>query len=844
MAGMFKKPKRNFRRKVADSDSDQEKEDVSIDNTVDEASVKPAPPPSVPEKKTKEKKKRDKGDKSTKLLSFEDDEGETEVFKVKKSSHSKRIAKQLKKESQREKEEVTETNVGQVVEGDYAADQLKELREKQKPGNLGNGDAPALPSDDDDEDDDGEGDGSHTFRALLQRGEIPDANTIHMIRKRRQMAREMGDFVSIEENNENSGSRLIRDDENDRSDDDEEGRIDFSINTFAKERQKMKDEFLAAEHGSDGEESDQEREWEEQQIRKGVSTQQVLVPSDGYSTGVGVQLDYYSTEYTASLAPATPYAPAQSSFPTPVPVTGGDSSKLTIDIIRKRLQERVDSMEAVHKNHVAEKDRLVQDLEDTETSISQAEGSTDGLEERYRFFQEMRGYVRDLVECLNEKVPRINQLEDQMMELLRQRAQALVKRRQQDVQDQCQDYMANKGSAVLKETDADIARQRRTAEREARKSRRRRAREGKNIRGHHDGLSSDDEESKSEMSKFKMAKERILEQQGIVFDDVIEDFHRLDAIRERFDEWRRKQGESYREAYISLCLPKLFNPLLRLQLVNWNPLEESCADFEESAWFNDLLFYGYDEEVILHRVDDDDDVKLLPSIVDKVLVPKLTALVESVWDPMSTSQTSRLVNLMTKLTNDYPHINSHGKNTQTLLKSIVTRIRKTLDDDVFMPLYPKNVIESKSSGPAVFFQRQFWGCIKLLGNILSWQGILATPILQHMALDSLLNRYIILGLQNSGVNSNALIKCQAIVSTFPKDWFYELGGDKTIPQLENICRYLNYAAETLYQSSLAKKESEQKEAREQIKQISKLLVNIRAMDHAKKMSDKYSFKLS
>lgn len=61
-------------------------------------------------------------------------------------------------------------------------------------------------------------------------------------------------------------------------------------------------------------------------------------------------------------------------------------------------------MEAVHKNHVAEKDRLVQDLEDTETSISQAEGSTDGLEERYRFFQEMRGYVRDLVECLNEKV--------------------------------------------------------------------------------------------------------------------------------------------------------------------------------------------------------------------------------------------------------------------------------------------------------------------------------------------------------------------------------------------------------------------------------------------------------
>lgn len=71
-------------------------------------------------------------------------------------------------------------------------------------------------------------------------------------------------------------------------------------------------------------------------------------------------------------------------------------------------------------------------------------------------------------------------------------------------------------------------------------------------------------------------------------------------------------------------------------------LQESCADFEESAWFNDLLFYGYDEEVILHRVDDDDDVKVLPSIVDKVLVPKLTGKVldsifSTLWSLLNTS---------------------------------------------------------------------------------------------------------------------------------------------------------------------------------------------------------------
>jgi hypothetical protein len=42
---------------------------------------------------------------------------------------------------------------------------------------------------------------------------------------------------------------FFRDDDNDKSEDDEEGRIDFSINTFAKERQKIHNDFLAVEHG-------------------------------------------------------------------------------------------------------------------------------------------------------------------------------------------------------------------------------------------------------------------------------------------------------------------------------------------------------------------------------------------------------------------------------------------------------------------------------------------------------------------------------------------------------------------------------------------------------------------
>lgn len=58
-----------------------------------------------------------------------------------------------------------------------------------------------------------------------------------------------------------------RDDDNDMDEDDD--RVDFTLNAAERERQHMKDTFLAAEHGSD-EESDQERDWERQQIKKVV----------------------------------------------------------------------------------------------------------------------------------------------------------------------------------------------------------------------------------------------------------------------------------------------------------------------------------------------------------------------------------------------------------------------------------------------------------------------------------------------------------------------------------------------------------------------------------------------
>lgn len=74
-------------------------------------------------------------------------------------------------------------------------------------------------------------------------GEIPDAAFIHAARKKRQMARELGDLTPHD--GEPGKGRLVREDENDASDDeddDEKRRIVFSVKEKS-QRQKIAEEI-------------------------------------------------------------------------------------------------------------------------------------------------------------------------------------------------------------------------------------------------------------------------------------------------------------------------------------------------------------------------------------------------------------------------------------------------------------------------------------------------------------------------------------------------------------------------------------------------------------------------
>ncbi len=65
---------------------------------------------------------------------------------------------------------------------------------------------------------------------------------------------------------------------------------------------------------------------------------------------------------------------------------------------------RLASLQEVHRRHQSDADRAVDDFVHSQSEIDRLQTCVPQLAERHKFYQDLRGYVTDLVECFNEKV--------------------------------------------------------------------------------------------------------------------------------------------------------------------------------------------------------------------------------------------------------------------------------------------------------------------------------------------------------------------------------------------------------------------------------------------------------
>ncbi|CAH1996838.1 unnamed protein product [Acanthoscelides obtectus] len=405
---LFKKPKRNIvQRRVFTENEDDDDESMDFQETVQ------------PERKPKKKEKdKDKSKPKQTLLSF-DAEEEGEVFQVKKSSHSKKVLRMFEKEKKKkeakkeEKEEPKAKDKTEIVTDDLVLVVNENHKKPNTPPTILSGrDALCAGKDDLSSDEDEEP--AHrfskpdNFKKVLESGAIPDAAMIHAARKRRQRARELGDFIPTEEDDQQpeDKGRLLREDDNEGSDDE---RIDMEVNLALRDQERRREQFLAAQ------ESEQELdEWEDQQIRKAVT---------GAAMEAARELLY---------PPECPPAP-RISAPVLSAATGAPVVARTPQAIAASLREHLEAAMQRRDEHqrrldevAVEVERLKIELEDTKVKAPEAAG-------RFRFYQELRGYITDLVECFDEKVGIIASLEQRALDLMARKSEWLIERRRQDV---------------------------------------------------------------------------------------------------------------------------------------------------------------------------------------------------------------------------------------------------------------------------------------------------------------------------------------------------------------------------------------------------------------------------
>lgn len=102
-----------------------------------------------------------------------------------------------------------------------------------------------------------------------------------------------------------------------------------------------------------------------------------------------------------------------------------------------------------------------------------------------------------------------------------------------------------------------------------------------------EGESSTDE-SDSEIAACQRTRDLLLQTADQIFSDASEEYSELLMVKERFERWKKEYFTSYRDAYMSLSVPAIFSPYVRLELLKWDPLHED-ADFFDMKWYLPLV---------------------------------------------------------------------------------------------------------------------------------------------------------------------------------------------------------------------------------------------------------------
>eukprot|EP01132_Coremiostelium_polycephalum_P007532 gene7532-9256_t len=452
--------------------------------------------------------------------------------------------------------------------------------------------------------------------------ELPTLEQIKSAKEKRKRIRD-GKWQSDEKENDSfiplsggntTSSRLVREEEDDE-DEEQDTKNKGNKIAFGDPGRKSKSDSMVVEEPEEEEEDEEILRWQLDQIRKG----------GGIKDGSSMADEQKKRQQQQSLLLEAPietsyYKSSNSAMESSRLLSSGSTF---IESLNKDLNNIMISLREVEFSHKSELEKVEKALEDATETVSTLEAESLVNEQEYEHYLEYRSYVNNMVDCLGEKIPEIEDLEDRISELDKDHAFNLRRQIKNEIQDEIDEIdqeVVNKNSDQQEEESNldEFGRDRTYYERSSRKSRltisRRRRKEKREKRQQQqqeeeEGLSSDDEQlyDEDEENYHTQEKQKVLDSIDQVLIDVDPDYCEISNIKSRFEHWKGKDYKSYKKTHMGFIMPAIFAPFIRLQLIDWNPL--SSKNFDQFNWYDELSNYG----ILKIKLDKDDpDINLIP----------------------------------------------------------------------------------------------------------------------------------------------------------------------------------------------------------------------------------------
>ncbi|PPQ72250.1 hypothetical protein CVT26_006977, partial [Gymnopilus dilepis] len=667
-------------------------------------------------------KNRIKKSKTKSRLSFggdEEEEGDGEVFKLKKSSLSKKVSLGIHPATL--PSSLDQASITTNDSPRYDAAYLQELKASTPTAR------PPLPSNIDPYDADMSMDiGDTSIQSIDMEIEdtttlIPSESSIKVAKEKRERLRKTRvtgeeDFISLSvakrdelPQGPHPESRLMREEDELGEGDDEYAEYTSAQERIALGKKSRKLEATQRKEAmremiADAEEEDEETmEWEQEQLRRG---------------------GHHTPEPSAAPKVKQVYRPAPIPPAAPVPSLGPAIS---------RLSERLAQLTTSHARNSAALSSLAQEREQVDEREREMREMVEKAEEKRAWFNSFKDWTDSVAGFLDEKYPLLEELEKEHYSLLKEKHDMIAKRRQEDNEDDLATFIGpipfqpstdpeevdENGDIIPKPDPAQEQRERRTARvarRQIRSSRRQQRPAGEE----EEGYSTDSSLAPEDTSAYAEAIQSLKTRRKEVLADVkAEEFR--DPGKGRWSTWREKYSDSYISAWGGLGVVSVWEFWVRLELVTWDCIEDQRS-LHSFKWYKGLYEYCRPGEGIVEERSLGPDGDLVASMISTAVIPLVCKILDNgALDVYSTRHVRRMIDLAEEIE---ASIDPDNNKFQLLLKSVLTAFDKAIsENEASITKYTSSHGTLPGFNPlAIPSRRRFLNRnVKLLKNLLRWR---------------------------------------------------------------------------------------------------------------------------